>query len=257
MGDEKSPNAFTVSLFKNGERACQPQPIPENMKGKPLFPTITYRNVTFEANFGPTAMRPLPFTCRMAQDAASADIEVVPGKPPKDGKHEVLFPVALPETGMFDWLDGFLEKNPGYTELSDRKILEWASKSGIYKPKNQHSNDKPTMNFGIPLMDDGSVGKVIKAIAPTLKRNYVIPELKGNLVKKDRLGSVAHWKGRNFKMAAAVLMGEPSKDFKDKIHALLLEEKKKKAEAERQKKVDELRRKRLLEERKKKSEEAK
>merc|ERR1711953_871868 len=97
----------------------------------------------------------------------------------------------------------------------------------------------------------------IKAIAPTLQRNYVIPELKGNLVKKDRLGNIANWKGRNFKMAAAVLMGEPSKDFKDKIHALLLEEKTKKAEADRQKKVSELKRKKLLEERKKKSEDAK
>merc|ERR1712151_759295 len=75
--DEKSPNAFTVSLFKNGERVCQPQPIPENLKGKPLFPTITYRNITFEANFGPTVTKPLPFTCRMVQDAASADIDVV------------------------------------------------------------------------------------------------------------------------------------------------------------------------------------
>lgn len=29
--------------------------------------------------------------------------------------------------GTFEWLDGFLAKNPHYTELSDRKIIEWAS----------------------------------------------------------------------------------------------------------------------------------
>merc|ERR1712151_962320 len=132
-----------------------------------------------------------------------------------------------------------------------------ASKSGMRKPKNQQSNDKPTMNFGIPSMDDGSVRKLLKAMAPTMKRDFVIPELKGNLVKKDRQSNLADWKGRNFKMSAAVLMGEPSKDFKDKIHALLLEEKTKKAEADRQKKISELKRKKLLEERKKKSEEAK
>merc|ERR1712048_495971 len=86
--DEKSPNAFTVSLFKNGERICKPQPIPDNLKGKPLFPTITYRNYTFEVNFGPTALKPLPFICRMVEDAASADVDVVSEKTPKDGKYE-------------------------------------------------------------------------------------------------------------------------------------------------------------------------
>jgi hypothetical protein len=35
--------ASEVSLFVNGARASKPQKIPENMCGKALFPTITYR----------------------------------------------------------------------------------------------------------------------------------------------------------------------------------------------------------------------
>ena len=35
----------------------------------------------------------------------------------QDGKYEVIFPVAVPDEGTFDWLDEFLEKNPEYVEL--------------------------------------------------------------------------------------------------------------------------------------------
>merc|ERR1711953_312372 len=75
--------------------------------------------------------------------------------------------------------------------------------------------------------------------------------------KKERQFSLSNWTGRHFKVAAAVLMGEPSKEYKDLVHGLMLAEKKGKAEAERKKKVSELQRKKLVDERKKKSEEAK
>ena len=54
---------------------------------------------------------------------------------------------------MFDWLDQFLETHPEYTELSDRKIVEWAAQSGMVKQKGtspKDSNDKPEFNYGIP-----------------------------------------------------------------------------------------------------------
>ena len=44
-------------------------------------------------------------------------------------------------------------KNPKYTELSDRAILDWAEKSGIPFQKNVSSNDKPDAKFGIPEME--------------------------------------------------------------------------------------------------------
>merc|ERR1712187_259297 len=119
----------------------------------------------------------------MVKDAAADDVQVSNLKAPADGKYDVLFPVGLPNQGLFDWVDQFLEQNPSYTELSDRKIIEWASKSGIWKPKGSWCNDKPNMQFGI--MDE-HVRRMIQAIAPMHKRNYIVPELKANLVKKDR-----------------------------------------------------------------------
>ncbi|CAL1135319.1 unnamed protein product [Cladocopium goreaui] len=64
----------------------------------------------------------------------------------QDGKYEVIFPVAVPDEGTFDWLDEFLEKNPQYVELSDRAIIKWAEKSGIsHSEQNswKNCNDKP------------------------------------------------------------------------------------------------------------------
>ncbi|CAE8689822.1 unnamed protein product, partial [Polarella glacialis] len=173
--DASSPNANTISLFRNGVRISEPQPLPENLRGKVLYPTINYKNVTLQINLGPSPRQPLPFSCRMLADAASADVELAK-LPVAGAKNEVVFPVGLPEQGFFDWVDDFVEKNPGYTELSDRKMQEWAYKSGVYRAKAQGgSNDKPSMKTGIPLMDDLSISR---AIAPTLKRNYVVAELK-------------------------------------------------------------------------------
>ena len=42
--DAKSPNANTLSLFVNGERFGRPQSLPENLKGKPLYPLINFKN---------------------------------------------------------------------------------------------------------------------------------------------------------------------------------------------------------------------
>merc|ERR1740138_105806 len=35
--DDKSPNFNTVSMFKDGKRPCQPQALPDSLKGKTLF----------------------------------------------------------------------------------------------------------------------------------------------------------------------------------------------------------------------------
>lgn len=255
--DAGSANANTISVFKNGQRVSQPQPLPENLKGKALFPTITYKNVTLQVNLGTEARSPLPFKCRMIGDAAAADIEVTKTPSPVTGKPEVVFPVGLPDQGYFDWVDAFVEKNPSFVELSDRKLLEWASKSGLWRSKaSSASNDKPDMKFGIPQMDDLSAKKVIKAIAPSLKRNYIIPELKSNLLEQDRATALTSFSGSDFTRKAVVFLGEPSAEYKQKVQSLQLADKEAKAEAERKKKAQEAERNRLLEEKKKKAEEA-
>merc|ERR1712085_218298 len=212
----------------------------------------------------------LPFKCRMIQGAAKDDAEVVSVKASKDGRYDVLVPVAFPDEGTFDWLDAFLAKNPDYVELSDRKILEWAVASGLWKPKTtgwKTSNDKPEFNFGLQGMDDFSIQRVLRAVAPVVPRNYVVMEVESNLIAEERKEVVRRFSAKMFKTTAHVVMGEPNEEFKkmqlDKllkkkqleIRQKQLMEVKKKAEEERKRKADEIRKK--AEEIKKKNEAAK
>lgn len=233
--DNSSPNANTISLFKDGQRASRPQPLPEALQGKALFPTLTFKNVTVCYNFG-TQHSPLPFKCRPIGEASQADVTIAPAPVvPKDGKHEVIFPVLLPDEGGYDWLDMFLEKNPHYTELSDRMILDWAEKSGLVKPGGyaaMTSHDKPEMGFGISVMDDGSIRRVLQAIAPVQPRSYVVMELKQNLVKDDRKEHLARWIVSDFKKQAMIVMGTPPLTFQKRSQDLFLKQKQEIALAE-------------------------
>ena len=112
--DRSSPNAYSVSLFKDGKRVCQPQTLPDSLQGKTLFPTVNYRNVAVSLNFS-SIWAPLPFTCSMVQDALVSQSVVSKAE---ESACEVVFPCCLPEHGAFDWLDIFKAKNPHYTELS-------------------------------------------------------------------------------------------------------------------------------------------
>jgi len=252
--DDSTPNANTVSLFRDGVRACQPQPLPENLKGKMLFPTLTFRNVTVNYNFGKVARFDLPFKCNMIGAAAKKDAEITKAMVPKEGKYDVIFPVCVPDQGTFDWLEMFLEKNPHYTELSDRMILEWCEKSGIPRNggyKRRSCNDKPEMSFGIPELENQSVRRMIRNIAAEQKRNYVVMEVKSNLVAAERKELASRFYAPHFKKTAQVLMGEPKEDFKKKSHALLLKLKQEKADLEFKKQKAEEARKRLMEKQKK------
>jgi len=265
--DQSSPNANTISIFREGERIAEPQKLPDSLIGKPLFPHVAFRNVTVQMLMGPASAKPLPFKCRMLSSAAAADAVVAKDNTPKDGKYEVVMPVAFPDEGTFDWVDGFLKKNPGYVELSDRKILDWAASSGVWKPKTtgwKNSNDKPEFNFGLPSMDDLSVRRLINNIAPVVPRNYLVMEVKENLVAEDRKETLKRFSAPHFKKVAHVVMGEPDEEYKKAQMDNLLKEKQEKAnmawrarklEKERKKQL-ELRQKQLQEMRKKAAEEA-
>jgi hypothetical protein len=169
----------------------------------------------------------------MLKDAAEEDLEVT--KAAASAKNEVLFPVGLPDQGLFDWLDGYLEQNPHFVELSDRKVLDWARQSGIYKQRGQfvkHSFDKPGMDFGIPLLDDLNVQKTLSVVAPILKRDFVQMELKSNLIAAERKAALAKFPSSRFKKVAMVVMGEPPADFKAKVHEWMLADKIEKAKYE-------------------------
>eukprot|EP00747_Dinoflagellata_sp_TGD_P211604 gnl/TRDRNA2_/TRDRNA2_84821_c0_seq1.p1 gnl/TRDRNA2_/TRDRNA2_84821_c0~~gnl/TRDRNA2_/TRDRNA2_84821_c0_seq1.p1 ORF type:complete len:810 (-),score=228.23 gnl/TRDRNA2_/TRDRNA2_84821_c0_seq1:96-2525(-) len=252
--DETSENKKTVSLFINGVRASPPQPIPESLQGKALYPTFTFKNVSLQVNLGPTTLKPLPFTCHMLADAAKDDVEIAKSKAPKDGKYQVVYPVGLPDEGVFDWADDFLKKNPSYTELSDRSVLSWLQKSGAAQAQfKRMSNDRTEAKTGIQGIDDGSLRNTILALAPTLDRNYLVLELKSNLLEAERKSSLQHF-GDKFKKQAMVMVGEPSSDYKKSIQAMMIAEKTAVIEAERKKKKAEETRKRAAEAAKKKAE---
>merc|ERR1711920_627830 len=197
------------------------------MHGKVLFPTVNYRNMTLHTNFGPAPWQPLPFKCAMIQGAAKADVDVVVAKKPKDGKHEVLFPVGLPDEGTFDWLDGFLEENPTYTELSNRATLEWGLKSELWRKNGswRSCNDEPTMEFGIRELDGNALQQMIQAVTPVQKRNYVAMEVKNGLSADERKKMLAKFDSDCYKKVAVVVMGEPPAAFKAKTQEALLAEK--------------------------------
>eukprot|EP00932_Pfiesteria_piscicida_P021975 SRR837773.8748.p1 GENE.SRR837773.8748~~SRR837773.8748.p1 ORF type:complete len:807 (-),score=339.40 SRR837773.8748:79-2499(-) len=248
--DAGSPSANTVSLFKDGVRACQPVNIPESLWGKPLFPTISFKNVTVQVNCGPTPLAALPFKCHMLGEAAQADVQAGPKE--HSGPGQLVLPVGLPEQGYFDWVDAFLEKHPDFVELSDRKIVDWAVQSGVWKPKGQGTLDKPDMKFGIPAMDDMSIKKLMLHIAPTIRRNFIIPELKANLLVSERKTLLGNFSGPTFRHVAKVVVGEPTVDFKARTQQLLVEEKREKLLVVRRRQAAEEARKKYIEERRKK-----
>mmetsp|Transcript_61256 Transcript_61256/g.96640 ORF Transcript_61256/g.96640 Transcript_61256/m.96640 type:complete len:656 (-) Transcript_61256:1159-3126(-) len=279
--DASSPNANTISLFRDGVRICKPQPLPESLIGKALYPTCSFRNVTIGFNFGPVARAPLPFTCKMLQDAAEKDVdvtsEVATGK---DGKYTAVFPVTIPEEGGFQMIDEWLAKNPGYTELSDRALLAWAQKSGIarLKPYTSRScNDKPEMSFGLPNLDDKSVQKALLHLASMQRRNFFVVELQQMLLAEERKTLLANFS--EFKKVAVLAVGEPPAAFKKQSQELILKDKqeasddlfkkklaieklakaeeKKKKEAEKKRKQEEKAKKKEAEARRKKLEELK
>eukprot|EP00418_Pyrodinium_bahamense_P097688 CAMPEP_0179046642 /NCGR_PEP_ID=MMETSP0796-20121207/18791_1 /TAXON_ID=73915 /ORGANISM="Pyrodinium bahamense, Strain pbaha01" /LENGTH=939 /DNA_ID=CAMNT_0020743071 /DNA_START=42 /DNA_END=2858 /DNA_ORIENTATION=- len=259
--DPKSPNWQTVSLFRDGQRVSEPQQIPESLRGKTLFPHVAFRNVSLHVHFGPEPILPLPFTCRTLQSAAEVDVELAPPAVSNDGKYDVLFPVGMPDEGTFDWLESFIEKNPHYVELSDRKIVEWAERSGLFKQKTNQmktSNDRPDVSFGIPALDELSARKVLRTVASLVPRNYVVMEVRANLLKAERQEFLRRFNAPHFRRIARVAMGEPDEAHKSRVRSALLEAKQerldfewkaKQVERERKRQI-EMRQKQLIEQRK-------
>ncbi|CAE7700927.1 HNRNPUL1 [Symbiodinium sp. CCMP2592] len=253
--EKGSPNHNTISLFRDGKRVTKPQALPSALQGKPLYPTVTYRNLAVALSFGPQPQAPLPFTCHMPQLATATQATLTEAE--KETEYEVLFPICLPDQGGFDWLDSFKKKNPKYTEISDRMLLDWAEKSGIYAPKGVGSNDKPDLRFGIPEMDDMSIRRMIQSIAPLQKRNYIVMEVRGNLIKETRADALSTYFDSCYKKVAKVVVGDASKDFVKMSQELMLAEKQEQSDKEFKMKKEEAARKKAAEKKMKEIEKAK
>merc|ERR1711920_818084 len=220
-----------MSLFKDGKRASEPQPLPESMHGQVLYPAVTYRHVTLQMNFGPEVGCQLPFKCRMLADAATEDVEIEAIADPSH-KPEVVIPVGLPDQGYFDWVDGFIEEHPDFVELSDRKIRDWALKSGFKVMKGSGSSmDRPDLTFNGASLADRSVQKLTMSVAPVVKRNYIVPELRAGLIASERKSLLANFSSTKFSKRAVVIMGEPNEKHKVRVRSLILAKKQKLADA--------------------------
>merc|ERR1711968_84365 len=111
--------------------------------------------------------------------------------------------------------------------------MDWARCSGFWsRSDNKGSNDKPKFNFGVPALDDLSVRKLINIVAPIVPRNYVVMEVKSNLLASDRQETLKKFSNPCYKKVAQVVMGQPNKDFKDMVQSKLLKEKQEKVSAD-------------------------
>lgn len=268
----EGPNANTLSVFIDGVRLGEPQPLPPQLVGKALYPTLTFQNYVLAVNFGSGGlmMKKLPFTCRMMGDIAAADAESASYVPSSTGVYSVVVPVGLPDQGFFDYVDHFLERHPDYVELSDRKLIEWCTKSGLEQWKSNASSserppsrDRPHFNFGKHHIDKKRDWRgVLKSVSQLTKRNYIIAELKENLSSQDRAEVLERFGASHFSVAAHVVVGEPAADHKEWVHAQIraayekkqAEEREKAKKAEERRKIGEERKQRIAEQKKKKAE---
>merc|ERR1712060_979251 len=124
----------------------------------------------------------------------------------------------------------------------------------------KESNDKPDFNFGIQGVDDSSIRRAIMSVVPLMPRHLIFMEVKQNLVAQDRKDNLKRFSLPHFKRVAHVVMGEPSKEYQERVQGKLLDEKQakldndwkiQKIEKERKKAMEE--RQRLVAEQQKKA----
>merc|ERR1712187_611921 len=121
----------------------------------------------------------------------------------------------------------------------------------------RESNDKHDMNFGIQSIDDGSVGRVIRSIAPVQNRSYIYVEIKSNLIKEDRKALLTKFPSAMFKKVALVSVGEPSLEFRKKVQEINLQEKQEASDRDFRVKLEEEKKKRAREKHEREVERAK
>merc|ERR1712039_479483 len=85
-------------------------------------------------------------------------------------------------------------------------------------------------NFGLGLVDDGSIRRAILTMAPLVPRHYVVMEVKQNLIASERTESLKRFDMPHFRKIAKVMMGEPKSDYKERVHVQVLQDKQQRAE---------------------------
>ncbi|KAF4670173.1 hypothetical protein FOL47_002160 [Perkinsus chesapeaki] len=254
--DFEDRHSQSIALFKNGVRVTEPISIPENLIGRDLYPTVTFKNVRIAVNLGHMEdseraaeigglCRKLPFKCRSIQQSAEEDICVSPFFSNQPKEPEAVLIVGLPDQGVFDYVDYFMKENPyKYTEVSDRTMFEWLKASSLCPLRRgaETSNDRPDYLFGIQPIDEGMVRARMRDFAsfPQSGRSILLVEIKGGLLQKERANIMSKFFTR--RRVARICVGEPDVGYqnyvKDLVRAEILLEK----SSEREVRLEELKR---------------
>lgn len=145
----KSPNKNTISLFLNGKRVTEPQPIPADLCKEPLFPHVSVKGCSVGMNFL-SQWKPLDFSVYMIGQAVSADLEktkvVACQSAPK-----MVIPVGLNTNEYVKEL----AKTDSYFILNRAYLEEWVKQSNITM--------KADGVYGIVCLDN------IKYVAPWIR----------------------------------------------------------------------------------------
>merc|ERR1719265_55862 len=108
-------------------------------------------------------------------------------------------------------------------------VVDWATKSGIHRARERSlaagSNDKPTFFFGLHGIDDGSVQRSMYSLAALTPRNYVVMEVKNNLMAAERKRYAEMFRKPYFKRVARITVGEPPEEFKATTRETILKDK--------------------------------
>ncbi|CAJ1378793.1 unnamed protein product [Effrenium voratum] len=83
------------------------------------------------------------------------------------------------------------------------------------------SSDKPNYQYGLPSMDNGLSG-VVQSISSLQPRNYIIMEVKSNLVAEERAQILKRFPSAQYKKVAHVVMGEPDEEYKQRVRKKIL-----------------------------------
>merc|ERR1712066_275858 len=86
-------------------------------------------------------------------------------------------------------------------------------------------------------IDNGRVERMIKTFATMQGRNYVVMEVRNNLIEQDRINLLSKFPSEMFKKVAHVQIGDASPDFKKKTQDVMLHRKQEIENAKHQLKI--------------------
>merc|ERR1712113_863214 len=117
-----------------------------------------------------------------------------------------------------------------------------AQKGGLWnRGANQFGNDskdKPNLKaYG--QFEGFNLQRLIAGIAGVVPRNYVVMEVKQNLIPEDRAAILRRFPKSLYKKTAKVVMGEPASDWKTKVKNKILKQKQAFADKQYEAKVKE------------------